>query len=125
MNDTFWLNYLFFCDFTDSRDAISGIPGGVLSADNATLLAAALSSHDTGQYRADWTDAADADFSLAGASVVYNGKNDTNLPSNARFDNVLILSFTKDGKKPLGRIVLNYNDTPKPADGSTAPVVTS
>jgi hypothetical protein len=52
MTTTFWPNYLFFVDMSDEAAELAAIPEGPLSASNATLLAAALSTHDTGEGRA-------------------------------------------------------------------------
>jgi len=109
MSDIFWLNYLFFVDMSDEADTLEHVPVGVLTADNATLLAAVLSTHDTGEGRALWTDKEASAWSLAGAEVVYNGANNTSLPSNGRFSNVLILRFPEASTAPVGEIVLNYN----------------
>jgi hypothetical protein len=113
MDDTsgiFWLNYLFFTDFTSDAASIVDLPEGLVNTDTATLLAALLSTHDTGVGRPLWTDKAGAEWSTAGATIVYNGPNSTGQPSNALFANILILEFPATSTAPVGRIVLNYND---------------
>ena len=109
MTDIFWLNYLFFVDMSDEADTLEHVPTGVLSQDNATLLAAVLSTHDTGEGRALWTDKPGTEWSLVGAQVVFNGENNTGLPSNGLFNHVLILKFPDASTAPVGEIVLNYN----------------
>lgn len=109
MSDIFWLNYLFFVDMSDEADTLQAVPSGVLSQDDATLLAAVLSTHDKGEGRALWTDKPGNAWSLVGASVVYNGANNTGLPSNALYNHVLILQFPDTSTAPVGQIVLNYN----------------
>jgi hypothetical protein len=109
MDKVFWFNYLFFVDFSSEKDALSAIPTGQLSEANTTLLAAMLSNHDNGEGRSLWTDKPGTAWSLAEAEVEFNGENHTNLPTNARFDHVLILKFPDTSTAPVGNIVLNYN----------------
>ena len=110
MSDIQWLNYLFFTDFTSNREVLSAIPAGVVDEHNATMLAASLSEHDKGQYRANWTDQPGTEFSVAGVEVVY-----TSLPTNGLYKYTLILKFPSTSTAPSGRIVLQYNDAPPPA----------
>lgn len=114
---TFWPNYLFFVDMSDEATELASIPLGELSASNATLLAAALSTHDTNETRAQWTDQAAEQFTTQGAVVQYNGVNKTGLPSNALFDHVLIIAFPWAGPAPKNVMGLHYNvgSTPAPA----------
>lgn len=109
MSNVFWLNYLFFIDMSDEKDTLKTIPLGALSQDNATLLTAVLSTHDTGEGRALWTDKAANAWSILGTQVMFNGPNETGLPANGLFDHVLILQFPSTSTSPVGQIVLNYN----------------
>lgn len=109
MSEIFWLNYLFFVDLSDEADTLEHVPAGVLSADNATLLAAVLSTHDTGEGRALWTDKPGTAWSLADAEVIFNGANETGFPSNGLYSNVLMLKFPATSTAPVGEIVLHYN----------------
>lgn len=113
MSDTFWLNYLFFTDFSDEKDTLVEIPKGVLNADNTTLLAAVLSTHDQGEGRPLWTDKEGVKWSLVGVEVIYNGPNNTGLPTNGLYDHTLILKFPTTSQAPTGTIALNYNTAPK------------
>lgn len=112
-----WLNYLFFCDFSTDKDALEALPLGEVSQDTATLLAATLSSHDQGEGRAQWVDKANPEWGLLGASISYNGPNQTGFASNGAYDRILILQFPDSQVKPQGMIVLNYNtgETTPPA----------
>lgn len=103
----FWPNYLFFVDFSADTTELAAIPLGELSAADATLVAASLSSHDTGKYRADWNDKEDTDYTLVGATVLFNGDNHTGLPSNALFKKALILRFA--WADAVNVLVLQYN----------------
>ena len=108
MATTFWPNYLFFTDFSSDATELSQVPVGVLSASDATLLAASLSTHDKGEHRADWTDREDEPFTLAGAKVLFNGDNHTNHPSNALFKQVLIVELPW-ADAPRNVLVVQYN----------------
>lgn len=105
----FWLNYLFFVDFSADKTMLSQLTTGELSDTEAAALAASLSNHDTGEGRALWTAQPAANWSLYKAKVVYNGPNQTGLPSNALYDHVTILEFPETSQGPVGQIVLNYN----------------
>lgn len=111
MSDTqvFWPNYLFFADFSDEKDSLVDLPLGLVSQDTATILAAALSTHDTGEGRALWTDKENFSWGLMGATITYNGVNQTGLASNGAFDHVLMLEFPDTQKSPQGFVALNYN----------------
>jgi hypothetical protein len=105
---TFWPNYLFFTDFSADAASLSAVPVGELSESDATLLAASLSSHDTGAARALWNANEGEPYSLLGAKVVFNGDNHTNLPSNALFKQALIVELPwVDGVHNL--LVVQYN----------------
>lgn len=111
MATTFWPNYLFFTDFSSDGDELSQVPVGVLSASDATLLAASLSTHDKGEHRAEWTDQEEAPHTLAGATVLFNGENHTNLPSSALYKYALIVQLPW-AVAPHNVLVLQYNETP-------------
>ena len=113
MATTFWPNYLFFTDFSSDGDELSKVPMGVLSASDATLLAASLSTHDKGAYGAHWTDKEEEPYTLAGATVLFNGENHTHLPSNALFKYALIVQLPW-AEGPHNLLVLQYNETPAP-----------
>lgn len=106
-NQVFWLNYLFFVDFTPDRDEIAAIPVGPLSAESASLLAASLSSRDGGEYRGEWAAAGESAYSLEGAEVTHNGANSLGFPSNALYANVLMLKFAD--ARTASQLVLHYN----------------
>jgi hypothetical protein len=108
---TDWLNYLFPVDFSDQQSVLSAFPTGVVSEAIATQLAASLSTHDTGEGRALWTDQAGAQWSLAGVTVTYNGHNKTSLPTNGLMTHVLVIQFPSTSVQPPAgtRLYLQYN----------------
>jgi hypothetical protein len=108
-----WLNYFFHADFSADVEALAAIPVGAIDADIATLLAAAASHADTGVFRGDWTDKADAAYSFANAKVIYNGQNSVSLPTKFTFNTVLGIEFTEASVEPPAgtRIYLQYNKT--------------
>lgn len=111
MSDTiFWPNYLFFTNFSDDAEQLLSVPLGILSAENATLLAAALSSHDTGPARSLWNTEEDQPYTLDGAEVVFSGENHTNLPTNALFSHVLVVRLPW-APEPHNVMALQYNYT--------------
>jgi hypothetical protein len=114
MATTFWPNYLFFTDFSSDGDVLAKVPLGVLSAADATLLAASLSTHDKGEHRAQWTDKEEEPYTLAGAEVKFNDVNHTHLPSNALFKYALVLELPW-ANGPHNLLVLQYNETPRQA----------
>lgn len=113
-DNTYWPNYLFFTDFSADAAQLVNVPTGVLSEASATLLAASLSSHDTGPARALWNTAEEEPYTLAGAAVVFNGANHTHLPSNALYDHALVLQLPW-GTEPQNLLVIQYNYTPPAA----------
>lgn len=108
-DQTFWANYLFFADFSADKDSLVDLPTGVVDEHTATILAAALSTHDTGVGRALWTDQANPEWGLVGAEIIHNGPNETGFASNGAFDHVLMLKFPSTQVSPQGIIALQYN----------------
>lgn len=117
-DQTFWANYLFFADFSADKDSLVDLPTGVVDEHTATILAAALSTHDTGVGRALWTDQATPDWGLVGAEIIHNGPNQTSFASNGMYDHALLLKFPDTQVSPQGIIALQYN-----AGTSTAPAL--
>jgi hypothetical protein len=112
MATTFWPNYLFFTDFSNDADTLSKVPVGVLSAADATLLSASLSSFDKGEHRGEWTDQEEAPYTFAGAKVIFNGENHTSFPSNSLFKFALIVELPW-ADAPHNLLVIQYNDQPQ------------
>lgn len=128
-NQVFWPNYLFFADFSTDQASLVDLPLGPVSQDTATLLAATLSTHDTGEGRALWVDKANPAWGLVGANIIYNGVNKTSFASNGAFDHVLLLEFPDTQTSPQGIVALNYNvglgsSPSNPAIPEEAPVET-
>lgn len=113
-DNIYWPNYLFFTDFSNDAEQLIKVPTGVLSASDATLLVAALSTHDTGPCRALWNAEEGQAYSLAGANVLFNDKNHTNLPTNGRYGYALVLQLPW-GDAPYNLLALNYNYGPTTA----------
>lgn len=105
----FWANYLFFCDFTEDKDSLIDLPVGPLDDHAATILAAALSTHDAGPGRALWVDQANPEWGLVGAEITYNGPNLTGFASNGLYDHVIMLKFPETQTSPVGTIAIQYN----------------
>lgn len=108
-NEVFWPNYLFFADFSDDQASLVDLPVGPLDQHGATILAAALSTHDSGEGRALWVDQENPAWGLLGANIKYNGVNQTSFSSNGAFDHVLMLEFPDTQTSPKGIVALNYN----------------
>lgn len=117
MNESliFWPNYLFFTDFSDDAASLQEFLVGPVNAADATTLAALLGTHDTGQGRALWTDQPANVWTTAGATIKYNGANNTGLPSNALFQQVLILQLVCPADAPVDFVGIHYNIPPPPA----------
>lgn len=115
-NRIFWPNYLFFCDFTDDKDTLAALPVGPITQSTATLLAAALSTHDQGVGRSLWVDQTNPEWGLLGAEITHNGPNETGFLSNGLYDAVLMIQFPSTQVYPQGVVSLHYN-----TGNSTAP----
>lgn len=100
MDKIFWPNYLFHADFSADQAELAGIALGPINADSATLLAATLSTHDSGEGRALWTDQAAEEWSLAGVEVVYNGQNSSLFPTKYIHNTVLGIKFPDSSVTP-------------------------
>lgn len=124
-NQIFWLNYLFFADFSDDKDSLVDLAVGTVDQHTATLLAAALSTHDQGEGRALWVDTNNPAWGLLGAEIVYNGPNMTGMPTNGMFDHVLTLKFPDAQTSPQGVLSLNYNMGTGTAPAVPAPDTTT
>lgn len=113
MSNIFWPNYLFHGDFSADQAELAEIPLGVVTADSATLLAATLSTHDTGEGRALWSDQAGAPWSLEGVEVTYNGQNDSMFPTKYIHNTVLGIRFPANSvTPPAGTLLYLQYDTP-------------
>lgn len=112
MSKIFWPNYLFHADFSADQAELAEIPLGAVSADTATLLAATLSTHDTGEGRALWTDQAANAWSLEGVEVTYNGQNSSLFPTKYIHNTVLGIKFPADSvTPPAGTLLYLQYDT--------------
>lgn len=105
-----WANYFFGTDFTGVSEFLLAVPEGEISKEDGVGLAAFMSERDTQEGKSQWcyADPVTA-FNLKHATVIYNGTNDNHLPTNALYQNVLILEFAPECESPAGRIYLQYN----------------
>lgn len=107
-----WLNYFFGTDFSGSRETLEGYEVGKVfdEEDEALGLVSVLSEHDTRDTQGEWTsEDPENEFSVLFAEVVYNGANDSDLPTNALYEQVLILELKDANLEPRGRLYLQYN----------------
>jgi hypothetical protein len=111
-----WASYLYKYDFTRYFDALSVMPDGALSEDDAVLLGTIIAELDTGEGREFWNANPESDaWSLARAKVVHNGANSRAFPTKYKYQRVLVLEFDELSVKPQKRIYLQYNE---PAAGN-------
>lgn len=104
-----WANYLFHRNFTEQAEILAAVPLGVLSEDNAVLLAASLQEVDTGEGKEFWNFAPGSEWTLHGAEVIHNGANSQSFATKSTFKNVLVLKFPETSAKPQDRLYLQYN----------------
>lgn len=108
-----WVNYFFHSDFTPEREALEIIPLGPVNETNAMFLAVIMSNIDTGVGKELWNDKADVvEWSTAGATVIYNGRNAQKFPTKSKMKYQLTLEFPETSHGPKGRIYLCFNDAP-------------
>lgn len=116
-NGIFALVYTYGYDFTAFFDDIEDIVpsdgnGEVhLSYEKAGLVAAALRALDVSSGRTLWSnDGGTAAWSLFDAVVIYNGLNNSSLPTNQDYKYVLGLRLRPGVDIPSGEFYLHYND---------------
>lgn len=118
-----WVNYLFHSDFTSERETLVGIPLGPVDATNAMFLAVILSHVDTGVGKELWNDNPNVvEWSTAGATVIYNGRNAQKFPTKSKMKYQMTLEFPETSQGPKGRIYLCFNDAPVIPVEDPAPV---
>lgn len=111
MIDVYWAKYFFHLNLTDNRDVMDDfVAGDVITPDSGELLALALNEKDKKEGKGHWvSEDGPTEWNLAGAVVVFNGANNTDLPTKGTMQRVLILDLPETSVKPLGRIFLCYN----------------
>lgn len=109
--DTFALVYMYPHDFTQYHDALEAISEGVLSDANSAMLVDAFKVVDTGPNKSSWNNnPVGVIWSLAGATVTYNGLNGADLPTNPAYKYVMGLKLRTDVTTPSGQFYIHYND---------------
>lgn len=109
--DVFGSVYLYGYDFTTHVSRFLDIVPGALSASDATYLVAALKAMDVSVGKALWTaSGAATTYDLGGATVTFNGLNDTTKPTNPAYKYVLGLTLREGVTTPAGVMYLHYND---------------
>lgn len=111
------LMYCYPMDFTPYRDTLLAIPqDGTLTQAQADAIVPMLKALDSGGAGATlWNSTAgNVNWSIAGATVFYNGLNSAAFPTNSKFKYVLGLELRADVNVPVGRFYLQYSDPVDP-----------
>lgn len=105
------LVYMYALDFTDVKDVLETYPVDLVTDEFSDDLLTAVQLIDTQSGSELWNlDPVDPEWSLHGATVVYNGLNDAALPTNTSYKYVLGLQLRDDVTTPPGVMYLHYND---------------
>lgn len=111
--DYYWPNYFFNTDFTLNREELQQFqPGMVLDEETGFNLAAIIDERDKKEGKGQWISDDDpkvTQWNLYGVKVAYNGKNDPDFPTRAKWKNVVRLDFPEGAQGPKGVIYLPYN----------------
>lgn len=92
------LKNFFRSDFTEAKDFLLSLPLGPLDDDDKIILAAHLGNLDTDvTTKGTWT----VD-DLVDSKVVYNGPNNTMLPTHPKFASVIGILLTEHTRVYLG-----------------------
>jgi len=106
-----WTNYFFRTNFSAHAQALAAIEAAEeIPADQRLALVSILSETDRGEGKELWlTGGPDKEWNLDVASVTYNGPNSPDFATNSKYSHVLILSFSEESVKPIGKLYLQYN----------------
>ncbi len=105
------LMYFYGVDFTDWKDTIETIPEGTIFDETSTAILSVIQEADTQSGKNLWNlDPAQTQWSLHGAEVVYNGLNDSALPTKSTYKYVMGIQMRGDMTTPPGVAYLHYND---------------
>ncbi len=103
--------YLYGYDFTPYVSTLLDITEGTLTPEHATALVNALQAVDVSSGKLAWNDnPGSGSWSLAGATITYNGLNSSDFPTNPNYKYVLALQLRVDVTIPTGVLYLHYND---------------
>lgn len=110
MIDPVWTKYTFQLNLTDYADILGVFTAGeVIDGDSGLLFAEALNEKDKKEGKGHWNSEPGLLWSLHGATVFYNGANNTDYPTKGTMQRVLILDFPEGAQKPSGRVFFTYN----------------
>lgn len=106
-----WVNYFFSADFSASAAFFETCQKGeVIEGEKARTLCSMLLSADThGNDAVNWNTQEGQSFSVVGATVVYNGVNKRDFPTNFKFNRVMRLRFSDSQSQPDRDIYLQYH----------------
>lgn len=110
------LLYVYPMDATNYRDQLLLIPDdAILTSGDAETLRSALTALDTGVGKNLWnTSNASTEWSLEGATVVFNGLNSLAYPTNQAYKYVMAVELRVGVTVPTGIFYLHYNDPEDP-----------
>lgn len=105
------LVYMYNLDFTPVKDVLETYPEEYIVDEFSDDLLNAIKQVDTGDGKELWNlDSTSTEWSLHGAEIVYNGTNDSSLPTNSRYKYVIGIQLRADITVPPGVMYLHYND---------------
>ena len=108
---TSWLNYLVRVDFTEISEMLQDVPVGPLNDEDQRTVAAVLDSYGPAEDAGKWNmDPVANEYTLNGAEVVFNDRNNPNLPTFSTYKYALGLRFPDRSIGPVGTLYLCWND---------------
>ncbi len=103
--------YMYGQDFTAVKSVLDTYPVEIVLDEFSTDLLDAIKQVDVGDGKELWNlDPLATEWSLHGATVVYNGVNDATLPTNSSYKYVMGIQLRADITVPAGVMYLHYND---------------
>ncbi len=103
--------YTYPFDLSEHRDELIDIEEGIIPDDDAENLVTLLTQVDYNETKGDWNaDPASTEWSLQGATVLYNGLNNLGFASNQRFKYIMQIQLREGVTTPTGVFFLHYND---------------
>lgn len=106
-----WTNYFFRTNFSAHTQALAAFEvAEEIPADQRLALVSILTATDRGEGKELWlVEGPDKEWNLDVASITYNGPNSPDFATNSKYSHVLILSFSEESVKPIGKLYLQYN----------------
>lgn len=103
--------YMYGLDFTPVKDVLETYPEEMVLDEFSTDLLDAIKQVDINEGKDLWNlDPVNTEWSLHGAEVVYNGVNDSALPTNQSYKYVMGIQLRTDVTRPPGTMYLHYNE---------------